>query len=145
MWNKVSKNQNTYAIALFPVLFQASFYSLTSVNDFIIDILLGSPSGEVSVCVVVLTKLNLSLNYDFWVQTSKLLCSQIRRVACDQLYTLSQSDTSAYPDLQKPNLFLLKVVLTAQLPLWSPTSIMRGVNQRSDTLNTWFLVSFSSL
>ncbi|XP_073790154.1 ubiquitin carboxyl-terminal hydrolase 24 isoform X4 [Danio rerio] len=77
-----------------------SFYSLLSVNDFIIDILLGSPSGE------------------------------IRRVACDQLYTLSQSDTSAYPDLQKPNLFLLKVVLTAQLPLWSPTSIMRGVNQR---------------
>uniref|UniRef100_A0A8C1HYX2 Ubiquitin specific peptidase 24 n=1 Tax=Cyprinus carpio carpio TaxID=630221 RepID=A0A8C1HYX2_CYPCA len=78
----------------------ASFYTLPSVNDFIIDILLGSSSGE------------------------------IRRVACDQLYTLSQSDTSAYPDLQKPNLFLLKVVLTAQLPLWSPTSIMRGVNQR---------------
>uniref|UniRef100_A0A672TDQ5 Ubiquitin carboxyl-terminal hydrolase 24 n=1 Tax=Sinocyclocheilus grahami TaxID=75366 RepID=A0A672TDQ5_SINGR len=78
----------------------SSFYNLTSVNDFIIDILLGSPSGE------------------------------IRRVACDQLYTLSQSDTSAYPDLQKPNLFLLKVVLTAQLPLWSPTSIMRGINQR---------------
>uniref|UniRef100_A0A673MZ36 Ubiquitin carboxyl-terminal hydrolase 24 n=1 Tax=Sinocyclocheilus rhinocerous TaxID=307959 RepID=A0A673MZ36_9TELE len=78
----------------------SSFYTLLSVNDFIIDILLGSPSGE------------------------------IRRVACDQLYTLSQSDTSAYPDLQKPNLFLLKVVLTAQLPLWSPTSIMRGVNQR---------------
>ncbi|KAK7150579.1 hypothetical protein R3I93_011730 [Phoxinus phoxinus] len=78
----------------------SSFYSLLSVNDFIIDILLGSSSGE------------------------------IRRVACDQLYTLSQSDTSPYPDLQKPNLFLLKVVLTAQLPLWSPTSIMRGVNQR---------------
>uniref|UniRef100_A0A671MWM0 Ubiquitin carboxyl-terminal hydrolase 24 n=1 Tax=Sinocyclocheilus anshuiensis TaxID=1608454 RepID=A0A671MWM0_9TELE len=78
----------------------SSFYNLPSVNDFIIDILLGSPSGE------------------------------IRRVACDQLYTLSQSDTSAYPDLQKPNLFLLKVVLTAQLPLWSPTSIMRGINQR---------------
>ncbi|XP_067240923.1 ubiquitin carboxyl-terminal hydrolase 24 isoform X4 [Chanodichthys erythropterus] len=78
----------------------SSFYSLPSVNDFIIDILLGSSSGE------------------------------IRRVACDQLYTLSQSDTSAYPDLQKPNLFLLKVVLTAQLPLWSPTSIMRGINQR---------------
>uniref|UniRef100_A0A8C1F1V4 Ubiquitin carboxyl-terminal hydrolase 24 n=1 Tax=Cyprinus carpio carpio TaxID=630221 RepID=A0A8C1F1V4_CYPCA len=78
----------------------SSFYTLPSVNDFIIDILLGSSSGE------------------------------IRRVACDQLYTLSQSDTSAYPDLQKPNLFLLKVVLTAQLPLWSPTSIMRGVNQR---------------
>ena len=47
---------------------------------------------------------------------------QIRRVACDQLYTLSQTDASAYPELQKPNLFLLKVVLTAQLPLWSPTS-----------------------
>ncbi|RXN38538.1 ubiquitin carboxyl-terminal hydrolase 24-like protein [Labeo rohita] len=78
----------------------SSFYNLPSVNDFIIDVLLGSPSGE------------------------------IRRVACDQLYTLSQSDTSAYPDLQKPNLFLLKVVLTAQLPLWSPTSIMRGINQR---------------
>ncbi|KAA0708793.1 Ubiquitin carboxyl-terminal hydrolase 24 [Triplophysa tibetana] len=77
-----------------------SFYSLPSVNDFIIDILLGSSSCE------------------------------IRHVACDQLYTLSQSDTSAYPDLQKPNLFLLKVVLTAQLPLWSPTSIMRGINQR---------------
>lgn len=55
---------------------------------------------------------------------------QIRRVACDQLYTLSQSDTSAFPDIQKPNLFLLQVVLTAQLPLWSPTSVMRGVNQR---------------
>ncbi|XP_028817089.1 ubiquitin carboxyl-terminal hydrolase 24 isoform X2 [Denticeps clupeoides] len=78
----------------------SSFYSLHCVNDFIIDILLGSPSGE------------------------------IRRVACDQLYTLSQTDTSACPELQKPNLFLLKVVLTAQLPLWSPTSIMRGVNQR---------------
>uniref|UniRef100_A0AAR2M4D3 UBA domain-containing protein n=1 Tax=Pygocentrus nattereri TaxID=42514 RepID=A0AAR2M4D3_PYGNA len=78
----------------------ASFYNLPCVNDFIIDILLGSPSAE------------------------------IRRVACDQLYTLSQSDTSAYPELQKPNLFLLKVVLTAQLPLWSPTSVMRGINQR---------------
>lgn len=55
---------------------------------------------------------------------------QIRRVACDQLYTLSQTDTSAHPDLQKPNQFLLTVILTAQLPLWSPTSIMRGVNQR---------------
>ncbi|KAE8294554.1 Ubiquitin carboxyl-terminal hydrolase 24 [Larimichthys crocea] len=69
-----------------------SFYNLPSVNDFIIDILLGSPSGE--------------------------------------LYTLSQSDTSAFPDVQKPNLFLLSVILTAQLPLWSPTSVMRGVNQR---------------
>uniref|UniRef100_A0A667YUH8 ubiquitinyl hydrolase 1 n=1 Tax=Myripristis murdjan TaxID=586833 RepID=A0A667YUH8_9TELE len=78
----------------------ASFYNLPSVSDFIIDILLGSPSGE------------------------------IRRVACDQLYTLSQSDTSAFPELQKPNLFLLSVILTAQLPLWSPTSVMRGVNQR---------------
>ncbi|KAM4629624.1 ubiquitin carboxyl-terminal hydrolase 24 isoform 3-T3 [Polymixia lowei] len=78
----------------------SSFYNLPSVNDFIIDILLGSPSGE------------------------------IRRVACDQLYTLSQSDTSGFPELQKPNLFLLSVVLTAQLPLWSPTSVMRGVNQR---------------
>ncbi|XP_062280626.1 ubiquitin carboxyl-terminal hydrolase 24 isoform X3 [Scomber scombrus] len=78
----------------------SSFYNLPSVNDFIIDVLLGSPSGE------------------------------IRRVACDQLYTLSQTDTSAFPDVQKPNLFLLSVVLTAQLPLWSPTSVMRGVNQR---------------
>ncbi|KAM9385228.1 ubiquitin carboxyl-terminal hydrolase 24 isoform 3-T3 [Pholidichthys leucotaenia] len=77
-----------------------SFYNLPAVNDFIIDILLGSPSGE------------------------------IRRVACDQLYTLSQSDTSAFPEVQKPNLFLLSVILTAQLPLWSPTSVMRGVNQR---------------
>uniref|UniRef100_A0A3B3YMA8 Ubiquitin carboxyl-terminal hydrolase 24 n=1 Tax=Poecilia mexicana TaxID=48701 RepID=A0A3B3YMA8_9TELE len=78
----------------------SSFYTLPSVSDFIIDILLGSPSAE------------------------------IRRVACDQLYTLSQSDTSAFPEVQKPNLFLLSVILTAQLPLWSPTSIMRGVNQR---------------
>nr|XP_044995148.1 ubiquitin carboxyl-terminal hydrolase 24 isoform X2 [Jaculus jaculus] len=78
----------------------ASFYNLPCVADFIIDILLGSPSAE------------------------------IRRVACDQLYTLSQTDTSAHPDVQKPNQFLLGVVLTAQLPLWSPTSIMRGVNQR---------------
>ncbi|KAM8875129.1 LOW QUALITY PROTEIN: ubiquitin carboxyl-terminal hydrolase 24 [Spinachia spinachia] len=77
-----------------------SFYNLPSVNDFIIDVLLGSPSGE------------------------------IRRVACDQLYTLSQTDTSAFNEVQKPNLFLIAVVLTAQLPLWSPTSIMRGVNQR---------------
>ncbi|MGH0142813.1 UNVERIFIED_CONTAM: hypothetical protein FKN15_076647 [Acipenser sinensis] len=77
-----------------------SFYNLPCVSDFIIDILLGSPSGE------------------------------IRSVACDQLYTLSQTDTSGYPDLHKPNLFLLRVVLTAQLPLWSPTSIMRGINQR---------------
>nr|AAI60138.1 Ubiquitin specific peptidase 24 [synthetic construct] len=78
----------------------ASFYNLPCVADFIIDILLGSPSAE------------------------------IRRVACDQLYTLSQTDTSAHPDVQKPNQFLLGVILTAQLPLWSPTSIMRGVNQR---------------
>ncbi|XP_043941443.1 ubiquitin carboxyl-terminal hydrolase 24 [Protopterus annectens] len=77
-----------------------SFYCLPCVSDFIIDILLGSPSAEV------------------------------RRVACDQLYTLSQTDTSAYPDVQKPNQFLLQVILTAQLPLWSPTSIMRGINQR---------------
>ncbi|CAL8307093.1 unnamed protein product [Lota lota] len=78
----------------------SSFYNLPSVNDFIIDILLGSSSGE------------------------------IRRVACDQLYTLSQSDTSGFQEVQKPNLFLLTVVLSAQLPLWSPTSVMRGVNQR---------------
>uniref|UniRef100_G1RX52 ubiquitinyl hydrolase 1 n=1 Tax=Nomascus leucogenys TaxID=61853 RepID=G1RX52_NOMLE len=78
----------------------ASFYNLPCVADFIIDILLGSPSAE------------------------------IRRVACDQLYTLSQTDTSVHPDVQKPNQFLLGVILTAQLPLWSPTSIMRGVNQR---------------
>ncbi|KAF5923119.1 hypothetical protein HPG69_012208 [Diceros bicornis minor] len=78
----------------------ASFYNLPCVADFIIDILLGSPSAE------------------------------IRHVACDQLYTLSQTDTSAHPDVQKPNQFLLGVILTAQLPLWSPTSIMRGVNQR---------------
>ncbi|KAL8178611.1 UNVERIFIED_CONTAM: Ubiquitin carboxyl-terminal hydrolase 24 [Gekko kuhli] len=77
-----------------------SFYNLPCVADFIIDILLGSPSAE------------------------------IRRVACDQLYTLSQTDTSAHPDVQKPNQFLLSVILTAQLPLWSPTSIMRGINQR---------------
>ncbi|XP_068095523.1 ubiquitin carboxyl-terminal hydrolase 24 isoform X3 [Hyperolius riggenbachi] len=77
-----------------------SFYNLPSVADFIIDILLGSPSAE------------------------------IRHVACDQLYTLTQTDTSAYPDVQKPNLFLLGIVLSAQLPLWSPTSIMRGINQR---------------
>ncbi|OCT84877.1 ubiquitin carboxyl-terminal hydrolase 24 [Xenopus laevis] len=78
----------------------ASFYNLPSVADFTIDILLGSPSAE------------------------------IRRVACDQLYTLSQTDTSSYPEVQKPNLFLLSVILSAQLPLWSPTSIMRGINQR---------------
>ncbi|ERE83042.1 ubiquitin carboxyl-terminal hydrolase 24 [Cricetulus griseus] len=78
----------------------ASFYNLPCVADFIIDILLGSPSAE------------------------------IRRVACDQLYSLSQTDTSAHPEVQKPNQFLLGVILTAQLPLWSPTSIMRGVNQR---------------
>ncbi|KAL7985042.1 hypothetical protein Chor_003612 [Crotalus horridus] len=77
-----------------------SFYNLPCVADFIIDILLGSPSAE------------------------------IRRVACDQLYTLSQTDTLAHPEVQKPNQFLLSVILTAQLPLWSPTSIMRGVNQR---------------
>ncbi|XP_034036320.1 ubiquitin carboxyl-terminal hydrolase 24 isoform X2 [Thalassophryne amazonica] len=76
------------------------FYNLPSVKDFVIDILLGSPSNE------------------------------IRRVACDQLYTLSQSDTSPFHEVQKPNLFLLSVILTAQLPLWSPTSVMRGVNQR---------------
>lgn len=78
----------------------SSFYNLPSVSDFIIDVLLGSPSAE------------------------------IRRVACDQLYTLSQSDTSAFPEVQKPNLFLLSAILTAQLPLWSPTSVMRGINQR---------------
>ncbi|XP_034271054.1 ubiquitin carboxyl-terminal hydrolase 24 isoform X2 [Pantherophis guttatus] len=77
-----------------------SFYNLPCVADFIIDILLGSPSAE------------------------------IRRVACDQLYTLSQTDTLAHPEVQKPNQFLLSVILTAQLPLWSPTSIMRGINQR---------------
>ncbi|RXM30563.1 Ubiquitin carboxyl-terminal hydrolase 24 [Acipenser ruthenus] len=62
--------------------------------------------------------------------TNSLFPLGIRSVACDQLYTLSQTDTSVYPDLHKPNLFLLRVVLTAQLPLWSPTSIMRGINQR---------------
>uniref|UniRef100_A0A673Y507 Ubiquitin carboxyl-terminal hydrolase 24 n=1 Tax=Salmo trutta TaxID=8032 RepID=A0A673Y507_SALTR len=77
-----------------------SFYILPCVSDFIIDILLGSASGE------------------------------IRRVACDQLYTLSQSDSSAFPEIVKPNVFLLRVVLSSQLPLWSPTSVMRGVNQR---------------
>ncbi|KAK1795882.1 hypothetical protein P4O66_008991 [Electrophorus voltai] len=90
----------------------SSFYNLPCVNDFIIDILLGSPSGE-----------GASLGFLF-------PDPQIRRVACDQLYTMSQSDTSPYPEVQKPNLFLLSVVLAAQLPLWSPTSIMRGVNQR---------------
>uniref|UniRef100_A0A3P9KIM4 Ubiquitin carboxyl-terminal hydrolase 24 n=1 Tax=Oryzias latipes TaxID=8090 RepID=A0A3P9KIM4_ORYLA len=87
---------------------QLSFYSLPSVSDFIIDILLGSPSAE------------------------------IRRVACDQLYTLSQSDTSAFHEVQKPNLFLLSVILTAQLPLWSPTSVMRGVNQLLSQCTEYF-------
>lgn len=62
---------------------------------------------------------------------------QIRRVACDQLYTLSQTDTSAHAEVQKPNQFLLGVILTAQLPLWSPTSIMRGVNQRYVIQRGW--------
>lgn len=109
----------------------ASFYNLPSVNDFIIDILLGSPSGEVK-------KTHSANNGRTVFQTLyyiylSFLCfffSQIRRVACDQLYTLSQTDTSAFPEVQKPNLFLLSVILTAQLPLWSPTSVMRGVNQR---------------
>jgi hypothetical protein len=65
---------------------------------------------------------------------------QIRRVACDQLYTLSQTDTSAHPEVQKPNQFLLGVILTAQLPLWSPTSIMRGVNQRYGIKTEWAVV-----
>uniref|UniRef100_A0A8B9P8A3 ubiquitinyl hydrolase 1 n=1 Tax=Apteryx owenii TaxID=8824 RepID=A0A8B9P8A3_APTOW len=63
-----------------------------------------------------------------WI--SHCLEYKIRRVACDQLYTLSQTDTSTHPDVQKPNQFLLSVILSAQLPLWSPTSIMRGINQR---------------
>ncbi|KAG8547789.1 hypothetical protein GDO81_027501 [Engystomops pustulosus] len=34
----------------------------------------------------------------------------------------SETDTSAYPEVQKPTSFLLNVILSAQLPLWSPTS-----------------------
>lgn len=109
-----------------------SFYNLPSVSDFIIDILLGSPSAEVH-NIDLLYNLNLPSHYNVvWSFRSlfhPFVC-QIRRVACDQLYTLSQSDTSAFPDVQKPNLFLLSVILTAQLPLWSPTSVMRGINQR---------------
>lgn len=101
----------------------ASFYTLPSISDFIIDILLGSPSAEVNHALKILHRIVAEIKV-------LLLLLQIRRVACDQLYTLSQSDTSAFPEVQKPNLFLLSVVLTAQLPLWSPTSVMRGVNQR---------------
>uniref|UniRef100_A0A4W5NHA6 Ubiquitin carboxyl-terminal hydrolase 24 n=1 Tax=Hucho hucho TaxID=62062 RepID=A0A4W5NHA6_9TELE len=92
-------NTHTHTHTL-SLLVTCSFYILPCVSDFIIDILLGSASGE------------------------------IRRVACDQLYTLSQSDSSAFPEIVKPNVFLLRVVLASQLPLWSPTSVMRGVNQR---------------
>ncbi|CAG10925.1 unnamed protein product, partial [Tetraodon nigroviridis] len=105
----------------------SSFYNLPSVNDFIIDILLGSPGEEVHCTLfdIAFSKLCLLCFY-----FNSPIFRQIRRVACDQLYTLSQSDTSAFPDVQKPNLFLLSVILTAQLPLWSPTSVMRGINQR---------------
>lgn len=105
-----------------------SFYNLPSVNDFIIDILLGSPGEEVHCTLFGITFAKhclVCLSFH-----SVPILHQIRRVACDQLYTLSQSDTSAFPDVQKPNLFLISVILTAQLPLWSPTSVMRGINQR---------------
>uniref|UniRef100_S4RRQ4 Uncharacterized protein n=1 Tax=Petromyzon marinus TaxID=7757 RepID=S4RRQ4_PETMA len=85
-----------------------AFYTVPCVSDFIIDILLCSPSEEV------------------------------RRAACDELYALS---CTSCPTMgggvgddasqgQKPLLFLLRVILQARLPLWTPAGTLRGHHQR---------------
>lgn len=114
--------------SLFQVLFTIFHQSVTSSLMFCWDL-------PVQRCPTLFCCITASVSarhdHNNLMVSAPAIVHQIRRVACDQLYTLSQSDTSAFPDVQKPNLFLLSAILTAQLPLWSPTSVMRGINQRS--------------
>ncbi|XP_015755638.1 PREDICTED: ubiquitin carboxyl-terminal hydrolase 24-like [Acropora digitifera] len=74
------------------------FYYLPNVNDFIVEVLVGS------------------------------LNSQVRSTALEQFLIFSQTPVGD-PKLQTPNHFLLNVMLTAPLPLWT-TAYVRGKNHR---------------
>lgn len=74
------------------------FYYLPNVNDFIVEVLVGS------------------------------LNSQVRSTALEQFLIFSQTPVGD-PKVQTPNHFLLNVMLTAPLPLWT-TAYVRGKNHR---------------
>ncbi|XP_070563005.1 ubiquitin carboxyl-terminal hydrolase 24-like isoform X2 [Ptychodera flava] len=78
-----------------------SFYTLPCVNDFIIDILLGSPHCDV------------------------------RNAALEQFDTLSHTQVrKSATEIQKPRFFLLQVLLKAAVPLWTASSNVRGTSKR---------------
>ncbi|XP_022244007.1 ubiquitin carboxyl-terminal hydrolase 24-like [Limulus polyphemus] len=78
----------------------ALFTKMSCVNDFIIDMLLGSPSCE------------------------------IRLQALKQFHRLSQVHIPTLKDESSPRYFLLHVLLQAHLPLWISSSSTRGTNLR---------------
>ncbi|XP_076309376.1 ubiquitin carboxyl-terminal hydrolase 24-like isoform X2 [Tachypleus tridentatus] len=78
----------------------ALFTKMSCVNDFIIDMLLGSPSRD------------------------------IRLQALKQFHRLSQVHIPILKDDSSPRYFLLHVLLQAHLPLWISSSNTRGTNLR---------------
>ncbi|XP_033116308.1 ubiquitin carboxyl-terminal hydrolase 24-like [Anneissia japonica] len=77
-----------------------SFYSLPSVNDFIIEILLASGHQDV------------------------------RRAAMEQLYILATTHIPDSPYLLQPRLFLIQVLIKAHVPLWITSTYTRASNLR---------------
>lgn len=77
-----------------------SFYSINCVGDFIIDMVLSSPSTEVRV------------------------------FACKQFCRLGKIKASVDSSTISAKQFLLQVLLKAPLPLWVSTTNTRGTSQR---------------
>ncbi|XP_071953763.1 ubiquitin carboxyl-terminal hydrolase 24-like [Antedon mediterranea] len=77
-----------------------SFYSLPSVNDFIIEILLASAHPDV------------------------------RTAAMEQLYALATTRIQDSPHLLQPKLFLIQVFIKAHVPLWLTSTYTRSSNLR---------------
>ncbi|XP_046339329.2 ubiquitin carboxyl-terminal hydrolase 24-like isoform X2 [Haliotis rufescens] len=82
--------------------FTASFYSLSCVSDFVIDLLVGCSQND------------------------------IRNAALEQFYLTSQVEMPLPPDstLQPPHQFMLQLLLRAYLPFWVTSSNTRGSSQK---------------
>jgi hypothetical protein len=79
----------------------ASFYSLPSLHDFIIDLLVGCPLPD------------------------------MRQAMCEQLWVLCQMTPSRpSPTLQPPRQFVLQLLHNARLPFWVTSSSTRTSTQK---------------
>ncbi|XP_070196439.1 ubiquitin carboxyl-terminal hydrolase 24-like isoform X2 [Littorina saxatilis] len=78
----------------------ASFYSLPSLNDFIIDLLVGCPLPE------------------------------MRAAMCEQLWALCQLSPPPSSTLQPPRQFVLQLLHNARLPFWVTSTSARGSTQK---------------